>query len=388
MADVKIINNISDAGLNIVSKAGFNLSDDPADPVGIFMRSADIHDYEFNPNLLAISRSGVGVNNIPVERCTENGIVVFNTPGANADGVKELVIAAMILIARDVLGSMRWIQTLSGDDVQITKDVEKGKVKFVGPEIGGKTLGVIGLGAVGSKVANAALDLGMSVYGYDPYLTVDAAWKVSKNVVRMDSLEAMLPLCDYVTIHTPATNETMDMINADTIALMKDGVHLINYARYECVDEAAVLAALDSGKISRFASDFPSVHTIGRSDVSLTPHLGGSTDESEINCAVMAAQELVEYLKTGNIKNSVNMPTVSLDRMGASRLCVIHQNVPRMINRFLDLIGEKNINVEHMINKPLGDVAYTIIDTGSHIDSDITDKIAAMKEVMRVRVID
>ncbi len=388
MADVKIINNISDAGLNIVSKAGFNLSDDPADPVGIFMRSADIHDYEFNPNLLAISRSGVGVNNIPVERCTENGIVVFNTPGANADGVKELVIAAMILIARDVLGSMRWIQTLSGDDVQITKDVEKGKVKFVGPEIGGKTLGVIGLGAVGSKVANAALDLGMSVYGYDPYLTVDAAWKVSKNVVRMDSLEAMLPLCDYVTIHTPATNETMDMINADTIALMKDGVHLINYARYECVDEAAVLAALDSGKISRFASDFPSVHTIGRSDVSLTPHLGGSTDESEINCAVMAAQELVEYLKTGNIKNSVNMPTVSLDRMGESRLCVIHQNVPRMINRFLDLIGEKNINVEHMINKPLGDVAYTIIDTGSHIDSDITDKIAAMKEVMRVRVID
>ena len=388
MADVKIINNISEAGLNIVSKAGFELSADPADPVGIFMRSAVIHDYKFNPSLLAISRSGVGVNNIPVERCTQEGIVVFNTPGANSEGVKELVIGAMIMIARDVLGSMRWVQTLRGDDVEITKEVEHGKVKFVGPEIGGKTLGVIGLGSVGSKVANAALDLGMTVYGYDPYLSVDAAWKVSKNVVRMESLDTMLPLCDYVSIHTPATNETMNMINADTIAKMKDGVHLINYARYECVDEKAVIEALDSGKICRYASDFPSVATIGRGDVSLTPHLGGSTEESEVNCAVMAAQELVEYLKTGNIKNSVNLPSVSLERLGVSRLCVIHQNVPRMINRFLDLIGEQNINVEHMINKPLGDIAYTIIDTGSHVGSEISDKIAAMKEVMRVRVID
>jgi D-3-phosphoglycerate dehydrogenase len=388
MADVKIINNISEAGLSVVRNAGYTLGEDPADPVGIFMRSAVIHDYKFNPSLLAISRSGVGVNNIPVERCTENGIAVFNTPGANAEGVKELVISAMILIARDILGSMRWVQTLKGTDVEITKEVEHGKVKFVGPEIGGKTLGVVGLGSVGSRVANAALDLGMTVYGYDPYLSVDAAWKVSKNVIRMDSLESMLPLCDYVTMHTPMTDETEKMINRDTIALMKDGVRLVNYARYEVVDEDAVLEALDSGKIVRFASDFPSVRTIGRPDVSLTPHLGGSTEESEVNCAVMAAQELVEYLKTGNIRNSVNLPTVVLERMGVSRMCVIHRNVPRMINRFLDLIGSENINVEHMINKPRGEIAYTIIDTGSQISGEIVRKIDAMDEVMRVRVIE
>ncbi len=388
MADIKVINNISEAGLSIVEKAGYTLSREPERPVGIYMRSTDINDYQFNPELLAISRSGVGVNNIPVQRCTEEGIAVFNTPGGNSEGVKELVISAMILIARDVLGSMRWVQSLKGTDAEITRDVEKGKVNFVGPEIGGKTLGVIGLGAVGSRVANAALDLGMTVYGYDPYLSVDAAWKVSKNVVRMESLEAMLPLCDYVTLHAPLTAETERMINEKTISMMKDGVHLINYSRYEVVDEDAVLAALDSGKIVRFASDFPSARTIGRKDVSLTPHLGGSTDESEVNCAVMAAQELVEYLKTGNVKNSVNLPNVNLERMGEARLCVIHRNVPRMINRFLDLIGEQNINVEHMINKPQGDIAYTIIDTGAPISSSISDAIAAMDEVMRVRVIE
>lgn len=388
MADIKLINNISDAGMSIVTNAGYNLIREPENPIAYYMRSTDINDWEFNPELLAISRSGVGVNNIPVQRCTEQGIAVFNTPGGNSEGVKELVISAMILIARDVLGSMRWVQTLEGSDTEITRDVEKGKVKFVGPEIGGKTLGVIGLGSVGSKVANAALDLGMTVYGYDPYLSVDAAWKVSKNVIRMESLDAMLPLCDYVTMHTPLTAETNGMINERTIGLMKDGVHLINYARYEVVDEPAVLAALDSGKIVRFASDFPSAHTIGRTDVSLTPHLGGSTDESEVNCAVMAAQELVEYLKTGNVKNSVNLPNVSLERMGVCRLCVIHRNVPRMINRFLDLIGEQNINVEHMINKPQGQIAYTIIDTGAPISAEIADTIAAMDEVMRVRVID
>lgn len=387
MNDIKVINNISESGLNIVTNAGFNLSEDPEKPIGIFMRSTDINDYEFNPELLAISRSGVGVNNIPVKRCTENGIVVFNTPGGNSDGVKELVISTMILIARDVLGSMRWVQGLTGTDEEITADVEAGKVKFVGPEVGGKTLGVIGLGCVGSRVANAALDLGMTVYGYDPYLSVDAAWKISQDVIHMESLEAMLPLCDYVTLHPPLTAETYGMINEKTIGMMKDGVHLINYSRYEVVDEDSVIAALDSGKITRFASDFPSVRTIGRSDVSLTPHLGGSTDESEVNCAVMAAQELVEYLKTGNIRNSVNLPTVMLDRLGVARLCVIHRNVPRMINRFLDLIGEQDINVEHMINKPQGEIAYTIIDAGSQIGQDIVDKIAAMKEVMRVRVI-
>lgn len=387
MHDIKVVNNISESGLNIVAKSGFNLSENPEDPIGIILRSADINDYEFNPELLAIARCGVGVNNIPVKRCTENGIVVFNTPGCNSDGVKELVISAMIFMARNVFGSMRWVQDLAGTDEEITRKVERGKAQFVGAEIGGKTLGVIGLGSVGYRVANAALDLGMTVYGYDPHMSVDAAWKISQNVIHMDSLEAMLPLCDYISLHSPLTAETSGMINEKTIAMMKDGVNLINYSRYEVVDEKAVLAALDSGKIARFASDFPSSNTIGRHDVSLTPHLGASTVESEINCAVMAAQEMVEYLKTGNIKNSVNLPTVILDRLGVARLCVIHRNVPRMINRFLDLIGEQNINVEHMINKPQREIAYTIIDVGSPIGKDITDKITSMDEVMRVRVI-
>ena len=388
MADIKIINNISETGLSIVRKAGYNLSRDTENPVGIYMRSTPIHDYKFNPELLAIARSGVGVNNIPIERCTKEGIAVFNTPGGNSDGVKELVIAAMIIIARDILGSMKWVHALTGTDAEMSEKMENGKVKFVGPEIGGKTLGVVGLGNVGSKVANAALDLGMTVYGYDPYLSVDAAWKVSKNVIRVESLEAMLPLCDYVTLHPTLTDETRGMINERTIGFMKDGARLINYSRREVVDEDAVVAALDSGKIVRFATDFVSSKLIDREDVSITPHLGGSTDESEVNCAVMAAQELVEYLKTGNVRNSVNLPTVVLDRMGVARLCVIHRNVPRMINRFLDLIGADNINVEHMINKPMGGTAYTIIDTGSRISNDIVEKINAMEEVMRVRVIE
>lgn len=387
MADVKIINNISETGLDVVREGGFELSREPADPVGIFMRSASILDYEFNKNLLAIARSGVGVNNIPVDRCTKSGIAVFNTPGANSNAVKELIISMLVYISRDLAGSMKFSQGLSGTDEDIAKAFEKGKARFVGPEILGKTLGVVGLGCVGSKVANAALDMGMKVYGYDPYLSVDAAWKVSREVQRMPSLEAMLPLCDYVTLHPPLTDETFHMINDKTVALMKDGARLLNFSRFEVVDEPAVMAGLDSGKLTRFASDFPSNLTIGRPDVTLTPHLGGSTEESEINCAVMAASELVEYLKNGNVSNSVNFPTVTLERMGVARLCVFHRNVPRMINRFLDLIGDENINVEHMINKPAGETAYTIIDTGSPISPEITAKIAAMGEVMRVRVI-
>ena len=388
MADIKIINNLSENGLDVLRNAGFKISEEEENPIGILMRSKIIHDYVFNPELLAISRSGVGVNNIPVDRCTQEGIAVFNTPGANSNSVKELTISLMVLIARSVVDSMRWIDTLKGlGDDAIKEEVERGKKDFVGPELEGKTLGVIGLGAVGSKVANAALDLGMTVYGYDPYLSVDAAWKVSKNVQRIESLDELYPLCDYITLHPPLTPETKAMIDEKAIAKMRDGVRLINCARGGIVNEEAVLAALDSGKIAYFASDFPSEATIGHKNVILTPHLGGSSEESEVNCAVMAAQELVEYLKTGNVKNSVNLPTVSLERMGEARLCVIHKNVPRMINRFLDLIGDENINVEHMINKPSGDIAYTIIDTGSDISAHIEEQISAMDEVMRVRII-
>lgn len=386
MADIKKINNISETGMQVITDGGYTWSEEEPNPIGIIMRSKLIHDYVFNPELLAIARSGVGVNNIPVERCTESGIAVFNTPGGNSEAVKELVICAMILIARDVIPSMRWVDTIA-DSESIKDVVEKGKANYVGPEIEGKTLGVIGLGNVGSKVANAALDLGMKVYGYDPYLSVDAAWKVSKNVERVESLDALLPLCDYITLHPPLTAETKGMINADAIARMRDGVRVLNYSRDGVVDEDAMLAAVESGKVARFASDFPTKRSIGHKNVILTPHLGGSSDESEINCAVMAARELVEYLKTGNVKNSVNLPNVTLERLGEARLCVIHRNVPRMINRFLDLIGDENINVEHMINKPNGEIAYTIIDTGAPISKEIEGKIAAMAEVMRVRVI-
>lgn len=387
MADIKKINNLSEAGLEILTRAGYTYSEEEENPIGILMRSKIIHDYEFNPELLAISRSGVGVNNIPVERCTKNGIAVFNAPGANSNSVKELTICAMIMIARSVADSMSWVDTIKDMGEGIKDEVERGKAAYVGPELMGKTLGVIGLGAVGSKVANAALDLGMTVYGYDPYLSVDAAWKVSKNVIRIESLDELWPLCDYITLHPPLTPETKGMVNADAISKMRDGVRVLNYARDTIVNEADMLAAVDSGKVAYFASDFPTANNIGRKNVITTPHLGGSSEESEVNCAVMAAQELVEYLKTGNVKNSVNLPTVVLERIGQARLCVIHRNVPRMINRFLDLIGDENINVEHMINKPSGDIAYTIIDTGSDISDHIEQQIAAMDEVMRLRVI-
>lgn len=384
--NIKIINNLAQEGLDVLTGAGFNLSTDEEHPAGILMRSKIIHDYVFNDELLAISRSGVGVNNIPVDRCTENGIAVFNTPGGNSESVKELVIAAMILISRNVVDSMRWIDTIR-DAESIKDEVEHGKAKYVGPEIGGKTLGIIGLGNVGSRVANAALDLGMTVYGYDPYLSVDAAWRVSKNVIRVESLDELWPLCDYISLHPPLTPETKGMINAESIAKMKDGVRVLNYSRDTVVDEDAILAAVESGKVAYFASDFPTYRNIGHPNVILTPHLGGSSEESEINCAMMAARELRDYLLTGNIRNSVNLPNVSLERMGVARLCVIHRNVPRMINAFLDLIGAENINVEHMINKPSGDIAYTIIDTGSDISDEIRTKIAAIPEVLRVRII-
>ena len=386
MADILKINNLSDEGLAVLTDNGFTYSDTEEHPIGYLMRSKIILDQQFNPELVAIARSGVGVNNIPVERCTQEGIAVFNTPGGNANSVKELVLSMLVLISRRIVDSMRWVDTIK--DAESIKDtVEAGKKAYVGPELMGKTIGVVGLGNVGSRVANSCLDLGMKVYGYDPYLSVDAAWRVSKDVIRVESLEQMLPLCDYVTLHPPLTDETRGMINAKTIALMRDGVRFLNFSRDTVVDEPSMLAAVESGKVAYYASDFPTVNNIGHPNIITTPHLGGSSEESEVNCAAMAAQELVDYLKTGNVRNSVNLPTVSLERMGVARVCVIHRNVPRMITGFLDLIGDENINVEHMINKPLGDIAYTIIDCGAAIPKAVEEKIAAMSDVMRVRVI-
>jgi D-3-phosphoglycerate dehydrogenase len=385
--NIKTLNKISENGLNILHEEGFTVGDEVEQAQGIMVRSAKMTDMQFEPELLAIARAGAGTNNIPSARCAEEGIVVFNTPGANAEAVKELCICAILLASRDVVGGIEWVRGIADKGDEVAGLVEKGKSAFIGPEINGKTLGVIGLGAVGAKIANAALALGMNVYGYDPYLSVDAAWQLSQSVKHAVDVDTIYANCDYVTIHVPYMDSTHHMINAEAIEKMRDGVRLINLARGELVDDEAVLAALESGKIARYVTDFPNGAVAGNPNVVPMPHIGASTPESEEKCAIMAANELADYLKNGNIKNSVNLPAVTLERMGVARLCVIHHNVPRMINHFLDLISDKNINIEHMINKPRGEYAYTIIDTGSPIPQDIADAISKMDDVMRVRVL-
>ncbi len=387
MFTVKTLNAIDPIGLRRLPAAEFQLDDNAQDPAAIIVRSAKMLDMQPGPGLLCVARAGAGYNNIPTDRFAEAGIVVCNSPGANANAVKELVIGALILASRDVIGGIRWCQTLVGKGDEVAPLVEKGKSQFVGPELMGKTIGVVGLGGVGGLVANAAADLKMRVLGYDPYISVENAWKLSRKIVHMTDQDEMLPQCDYLSIHVPLMDATRGSFNAGVFDKMKKGAALINLARGELVNDDALIDAIDVGKVARYVTDFPNDRLVGIANVVAMPHLGASTPESEEKCAVMAAQELADYLYNGNIKNGVNLPNVYLERAGKARICVIHKNVPRMINRFLDLIGEQNINVEHMINKPRGDVAYTIIDTGSDIPAEIEQKIAAMTEVMRVRVI-
>ena len=380
------MNNIAQQGLDEL--AAHDLTVDPAaeNPDGLLIRSAKLHDAVFGDRLLAIARAGVGTDNVPVERCTEAGIAVFNTAGANAEAVKELALCALLLGSRDIVGGIEWVKSLHGQ-TGIAATVEKGKSAYVGPEINGKTLGIIGLGAIGALVANAAAELGMTVYGYDPYMSVDAAWRLNSVVKHAADLDTIFRESDYIMVQVHCNDETRGMLGAAQFAKMKNGVRIINLARGELVDDEAMIAAIDVGKVARYVTDFPNDRLSGIANVVAMPHLGASTPESEEKCAVMAARELADYLYNGNIKNGVNLPNVKLERAGVARICVIHKNVPRMINRFLDLIGEQNINVEHMINKPRGDVAYTIIDTGSDISAEIERKIGEMEEVMRVRVI-
>ncbi|MGI5936987.1 MAG: 3-phosphoglycerate dehydrogenase family protein [Oscillospiraceae bacterium] len=387
MYKIKTMNKIAPAGLDILEKAGCHISDREENPDAIMVRSADLHDYEFNPELACIARAGAGTNNIPIQRCTEAGIVVFNTPGANAEAVKELCICALLMASRDILGGIEWVRSIADKGDEVAAMVEKGKSSFAGPELAGKTLGVIGLGAVGAKIANTALAMGMEVYGYDPYLSVDAAWQLSRKVKHAHDLDTIYRNCDYITLHVPYNPETHHMINAEAISKIRDGVRIINLARGELVCDEDMIAALDSTKVARYVTDFPNGVIAGLPNVVPIPHLGASTPESEEKCAIMAAKEILDYLENGNITNSVNLPSVCLDRMGVSRLCVIHRNVPRMIQRFLDFIGRKDINVEHMINKPRGEYAYTIIDTGTKINGEIADSIRAMDGVFRVRVL-
>ncbi len=388
MYKIKTLNKISPLGLDIVMESGIGIDDAAEAPDAILVRSADMNAMEFNKNLLCIARAGAGTNNIPVSRCAEQGIVVFNTPGANAEAVKELVICALLMASRDVVGGIEWVRSISDKGSEIPAMVEKGKSSFTGPEIMGKTLGVVGLGAIGAKIANTALELGMNVYGYDPFLSVDAAWRLSSQVKHATDIDTIYRNCDYITLHVPYIKDsTHHMINKEAFAKMKDGVRIINLARAELVCDEDLLDAIDSTKVARYVTDFPNAVTAKSPNTIPMPHLGASTPESEEKCAIMAAQQTVDYLLNGNIKNSVNLPNVTMDRMGASRICIIHRNVPRMLNNFLDLIGQANINVAHMINAPKGENAYTIIDTDEPVGTEIPETIAKSPDVFRVRVL-
>ncbi len=387
MAQIKLMNKIAKVGLDQFNKSVYELTTEADDPDGMMVRSASLHEMEFGKNLLAIARCGAGVNNIPVDECAKQGIVVFNTPGANANAVKELVIGGLVLASRRVAAGIDWCKTLKGEGDAVGKLVEKGKSQFAGPEIAGKTLGVIGLGAIGRLVAVAANALGMRIVGYDPFLNDAMKAALPEGTVFAASLDEVYAAADYITLHLPCVAATKGMINADTIAAMKDGVRILNFARGELVVSADLAAALASGKVAAYVTDFVSDDLLGLDNVTALPHLGASTPESEENCAAMAAVELREFLEKGTIKNSVNFPNVSLDRLGESRICVLHQNMPRMLNQFLEIIASTGYNVEHMVNKARGEIAYTIIDTSGRLDAEVADRFRAVPGTQRVRVL-
>lgn len=387
MYRIKTFNKISPVGLNRFDPAMYAVSENERLEDGILVRSAKLQDYEFPPSLLAISRAGVGVNNIPLGRCSEAGIPVFNTPGANANAVKELVLCAMLMGSRDVDGSIRWVRDQVASGVDVTTVVEKGKSAFIGPEIYKKTLGIIGLGAIGSLVANIAISLGMDVYGYDPFLSVDAALRLDRHIHVVKDINELYKRADYITIHIHFTDETKGMINAGAISSMKRGVRFINLARGEIVDDDAMLAALDTGKVAAYITDFPNNRIVKAPHVIAMPHLGASTPESEQNCAVMAVDQLRDYLENGNIRNSVNLPNVTLERSGVMRMCILHRNVPAMLASITALFAKDNVNVENMSNRTRGDYAYAIVDLGAHIEQTVIEDVKRLPNVIRVRVI-
>lgn len=387
MYNIKTMNKISPVGLDKLKTLGCNVGAEVENPDGIIVRSADMHGFEPNPELLGVARAGAGYNNIPIDEYAEKGIVVFNSPGANAEAVKEQTICSLVMASRDVMGSIEWVKSIAGEGDKIPELVEKGKSNFAGPELMGKTIGVLGLGATGSLVANACLAMDMNVIGYDPFMSVDAAWRLSKEVERAEELSEIFRSCDYISINIPYNENTHHMLDEKAFSQMRSGVRIINESRAEVVDDDAMLAALESGRVAKYITDFPNEKILGGKNVIALPHLGACTPESEDRCAEMAARQLYEYLKNGNIVNSVNLPAAKLERMGVCRLCVIHHNVPGMINRILDLITAKNINIEHMINKPRGRYAYTMIDLNDDIWEDTANTIRRMDDVLRVRVL-
>ena len=387
MYNIKTMNKISPVGLDKLKTLGCNVGAEVEKPDGIIVRSADMYGFEPNSELLGVARAGAGYNNIPIDEYAEKGIVVFNSPGANAEAVKEQTICSLVMASRDVMGSIEWVKSIAGEGDRIPELVEKGKSSFAGPELMGKTIGVLGLGATGALVANACLAMDMNVIGYDPFMSVDAAWRLSKDVERAEELSEVFHSCDYISINIPYNENTHHLLDEKAFAQMRNGVRIINESRAEVVDDDAMLAALESGRVAKYVTDFPNEKILGGKNVIALPHLGACTPESEDRCAEMAARQLYEYLKNGNIVNSVNLPSAKLERMGVCRLCVIHHNVPGMINRILDLITAKNINIEHMINKPRGKYAYTIIDLNDDIWEDTANTIRRMDDVLRVRVL-
>ena len=367
--------------------AGYTITDAMDGAAGVMVRSAAMHDMDLPDTLLGIARAGAGVNNIPIDQCSEQGIVVFNTPGANANAVKELVLAGLFLASRKVVDGIAWAQTLKGEGDAVGKLVEKGKSAYAGPELLGKKLGVVGLGAIGVLVANAAVALGMDVYGYDPFLSVDAAWKLSRHIHHANTLDEIYAECDYISVHVPLVPDTKGMLGAAAFAAMKDGVRILNFSRAGLVDSDAMLAALAAGKVATYVVDFPTDEMLGVDNVVAIPHLGASTPESEDNCAVMAANQLKAYLEDGNIINSVNFPDVDVPRAGDVRVCVLHRNIPNMLAQISSVVSACGVNIASMTNKSRKDLAYTVLDVEGTVCDDVTEKIAAIDGIIRVRVL-
>ena len=386
MYNIQTLNKIAAIGTDNFDTAKYIVSDTPENPEAIMVRSADMHSMEFGSNLLAIGRAGAGTNNIPVDKCAEQGICVFNTPGANANAVKELVLAGLLISSRKVPEAMDWVKTLKGKGDEVGKLVEKGKGQFVGPEIMGKTLGVIGLGAIGVLVANAATALGMKVMGYDPFLSVKAAWGLAPTVINAKSVKEIYENSDYITIHVPFNADTKGSLNADAFSVMKDDVRILNFARGELVNDADMLAALASGKVSTYVTDFPSDAVIGEKGVVAIPHLGASTPESEDNCAYMAAIELIDYIENGNIRNSVNLPDAEMSASG-TKICIIHKNIPTLISQITAALGSEKINIENMLNKSKKDYAYTMMDVTGDVNDAVVSMLTSIEGVIKVRVI-
>lgn len=385
MFKIKTLNKISQKGLKRLSPESYIYADDIENPDAVLVRSASMHDAVMGDNLLAIARAGAGVNNIPVEICGEKGIVVFNTPGANANAVKELVLAGLFLSSRKIVAGIEWARTLKGGD-DVKKAVEKGKGAFAGPEISGKKLGVIGLGAIGANVANCAVALGMEVYGYDPFMSVDTAWHLSSSIKHALDIKEIFAECDYITLHVPLNDSTRNTVCADTLAIMKDGVRILNFARGELVNSADIISALESGKVASYVTDFPSDELLGVDGIIAIPHLGASTPESEDNCARMAVRQLKDYLENGNIVNSVNLPSVSALRSSACRICLIHRNIPNMLTQISGIVSAENVNIDNMLNKSRGELAYTMIDVPAAGDS-VIEKLTGIDGMIKVRVI-